>query len=223
LVRSSWTEFANGLADIGGDRRIGGTYDNLDPRYYRSDHLHPNTAGCNVMAAVLAPALRGLAWRSDACEMRLRNADGAWTGWRRYVPLTSWLVDAGDGVKTVEAEYRDGDGTMVALSDSIALDTVRPRTRALRDVSIRRGRRATLRYRVDDPAPGSPTAKVKIYISRSGRVVKRLYPYRQPVGVNRYKTFTCWLPRGTYRYVVYARDAAGNRQSRAGSAVLRVR
>ncbi len=36
-------------------------------------------------------------------------------------------------------------------------------------------------------------------------------------------SFTCLLPKGVYRYFVYATDAAGNRQSHVGSASLKVR
>lgn len=222
-VRSSWPQFADGLADLGADPRIGDTYDDLDQHYFQADGVHPNASGSAVMAAVIAPVLSDLDWKSDGCQMRLRNAGGNWTAWRAYAPRTSWQIDAGDGVKTVEAEYRNAAGTTVAASDSIALDSVGPRTTALRAVKVRRGRVAVLGYRVDDPAPGSPTATVTITIRRSGgQVMKRLYLGKQTVGADRGTRFTCWLPRGVYRFTLTARDAAGNLQTRAGSASLTV-
>jgi len=223
LVRTSWAEFADGLADVGADPRIGETLDDLDQRYYQADGVHPNAAGCAVMAAILAPVLSELRWRSDGCVMRLRNDGGDWTAWRSYAPRLSWSLPEGDGDKTVEAEYRNAAGTMASLSDSIRLDTHGPRTSALAPVAVRRGRVAVLRYRVDDPAPGSSSAVVSIRIKRrDGSVVKRIYLGKRAVGTAFRARFTCWLPRGTYRYVVYARDAAGNPQVRAGGAGFKV-
>ena len=48
-------------------------------------------------------------------------------------------------------------------------------------------------------------------------------PAAQPVGKWRKLRFTCKLARGTYRFTVYATDAAGNRQAKTASNKLVVR
>ena len=224
LVRDAWPQFADGLADIAADPRIGDALDNLDRQYYKADAIHPNDAGSAVMAAVTAPVINSLTWRSTTCEMRVRDEGSAWGEWQPYVAESTWQLPAGDGAKTVEAQYRDGDRSPVALSDSIQVDTVRPTTVALGDVVVRRGARATLDCQVTDPAPCGPTATVIVKITSStGAAVKRLVRRGQPIGKRLAVTFTCRLSKGAYLYTVKARDTAGNPQSVAGSARLTVR
>jgi hypothetical protein len=55
---------------------------------------------------------------AEATEMRVRNAGGEWSGWSIYVHKAPWSLTGGDGLKTVEAEYRNALGT-IARSDSI--------------------------------------------------------------------------------------------------------
>ena len=144
--------------------------------------------------------------------------------WRPYAASKSLALAAGEGVHVVEAEYRLGGGEPVAVSDDIFVDTVRPVTVALRDVVVRRGRRANLRFRVDDSVPCGPTAMAIIAVETpGGRVVKHFVRRLVPVGETMSVTFVCRLPKGSYRWVVSARDTAGNPQSVAGAARLRVR
>jgi hypothetical protein len=224
MLRDTWDEFADGLADIAGDDRIGETGDNLDLQFYGTDALHPNSTGCAVMATVTAPVLRGLPWTSDDCEVRMRDVAGEWGAWRPYTASsTMWLADV-QGPHTVEAEYRIGGGEPLLVSDSIFVDTLRPVPVAVRDVAVRRGRRVALRYRVDDAVPCGPFATVVLTVTTPrGKVLKTWTRRLTPVGVSSALTFTCRLPKGSYRYVVAARDTAGNRHLTPGSARLTVR
>ena len=65
---------------------------------------------------------------ADAVDMRLRDAGGSWGAWQPYAAQVYWNVPAGDGDKTVEAQYRNGYGQTATLSDSILLDTTPPTT-----------------------------------------------------------------------------------------------
>ncbi len=56
---------------------------------------------------------------TDATEMRFRNAGGSWSGWEPYSDSKTWTLSAGDGDKTVYAEYRTAPGNALALSDDI--------------------------------------------------------------------------------------------------------
>ena len=224
LIRNGWTAFADGLADVAADARIGDSGDNFDRRYYVRDAVHPNAAGYGVMAAVTAPVLNGFAWKSADCRLRLRNAEGAWSEWRPYVAWSSWQLEAGDGPKTVHVEYRDESGILMAASDGIGLDTGHPVTKAPYRASARRGTSATLSYSVMDPMPSCGSADVTIEIRiLGGRLVKTLRRFDRPANVDLTASFTCRLKARTYRFLVRATDAAGNKQSSVASKKLVVK
>ena len=84
LSAANWQAYADALADIAADGRIGDALDELDQQYYQPDALHPNDAGYAVMATVTAPTLNALPWLSSECQVRLRNAGAVWTDWRPY-------------------------------------------------------------------------------------------------------------------------------------------
>jgi hypothetical protein len=224
MVRDQWPEFADGLADIAADPRIGETGDQLDRQFYKVDALHPNNAGNAVMAAVTAPVVAAQPWVSARCELRLRDRPGEWTAWRPYSAATMLQLGDYQGVHTVEAEYRLDGGEPVAVSDAIFVDTVRPAPRALRDVVVRRGRTAVLRYRIDDADSCGPTCSAVVSVTTArGRVLKTFVRNRVPVGEPGRIAFTCTLPKGSYRYVVRGRDAARNPELTPDVARLTVR
>lgn len=222
MLLEQWPTFADGIADVTADPRIGVDGANLDPVYYL-DQIHPTSAGYAVMAAAVAPALEGVDWRSDACRVRFSNSGNVWTAWTRYAEHRSWLLAPGDGLKTVSARYRDADGAVSTVTAKIMLDTRPPVTRARKAV-VRRGKLATLRYSVVDARPGSATAAVRIVVKDStGATVLSLSCGARRVNVPQLTRFRCGLSKGGYRYFVYATDAAGNAQRRVGSAGLKVR
>ncbi len=98
----------------------------------------------------------------------------------------------------------------------VKIDTRKPSTKAPYAATAARGRTAMLKYKVVDARPGSPTATVTIKVkNRAGRVVKTLGPYKGKA-VNTLLAARFTVPRtwraGTYRFLVYAKDAAGNAQ-----------
>ncbi|NTU72113.1 MAG: hypothetical protein HGB10_09885 [Coriobacteriia bacterium] len=63
---------------------------------------------------------------TGAVEMRVRDAAGAWSDWAAYAAATPLTLTAVDGLKTVEAQYRDAAGNILIVSDTITLDTEAP-------------------------------------------------------------------------------------------------
>ncbi len=57
--------------------------------------------------------------------MRLRNSGQAWSAWTSYTPSRYWTLPAGDGQKTVAAEFRNSVGSCTA-SATILLDETPP-------------------------------------------------------------------------------------------------
>ena len=108
----------------------------------------------------------------------------------------------------------------------LCIDTRKPSTRASY-ATVYRGKTAVLRYRVIDVVPlnavngGTATVTIKVK-NPTGRLVKTLRPV-----VKRVNTALTWkfaVPRtwkrGTYRFSVYATDAAGNKQANVASTSL---
>lgn len=54
LVRSNWATFADGIADVALDSRIGDFGDNTDLTYYAPDQIHLNATGYGVAASIIA-------------------------------------------------------------------------------------------------------------------------------------------------------------------------
>lgn len=58
--------------------------------------------------------------------MRIDPGTGVFGAWGDYYPTSAITMPATNGVKTVRAEYKDAGGNVLALSDTIALDSVTP-------------------------------------------------------------------------------------------------
>jgi hypothetical protein len=54
------------------------------------------------------------------------NSNGSWTSWEPYAATKSLGLSAGDGTKTVLAEFQDGAGNLYATSDAIDFDATAP-------------------------------------------------------------------------------------------------
>lgn len=146
--------------------------------------------------------------------------DGPWASWHGFASFPVVTLPAGDGVKQVSAQYAGdlaGGGRAYSPVRTIAvtLDTGRPVPKAPRRATTRRGAYATLRYRVNDAL--GPKARVTIKVKTlGGRTVKKVTFASKPVNTLLAWRFRCRLARKTYRFYVYATDAAGNVQSKVG-------
>jgi hypothetical protein len=106
---------------------------------------------------------------------------------------------------------------------SVHIDTRKPTTRALKSVVVKRNRTTALRYRVNETGEFAGTATVTLKIKNAkGKVVKTLKLGKKAVNKSLSKSWRATLKRGTYRYFVYAKDAAGNTQVKATSAKIRI-
>ena len=66
-------------------------------------------------------------WGCGCDQMRFRNDGGAWSAWEDVATTKAWVLPAGDGVKTVDVEFRDAaDNDSAPISDTITLDTTAP-------------------------------------------------------------------------------------------------
>lgn len=63
---------------------------------------------------------------SGATEMRFQNAGEPWSSWMTFAETTSWDLMAPDGVKTVNAQFRNAHTLPVIDTATITLDTHPP-------------------------------------------------------------------------------------------------
>lgn len=128
-----------------------------------------------------------------------------------------------DGPHSLWYAAADNAGNLESAKKAIVrFDTLGPATKALRKVSVRRGARATVRYAASDTWSPQASVTIKVQTSR-GRTVKSLALGPRATNRSLSTRFVCALPRGSYRYCVYAKDLAGNAQSSLGRASFTVR
>jgi hypothetical protein len=211
----------------------------------RTSALGADGASFTVTTDVTAPrttvvgAVAG--WHSKAVRLHLRAVDnrgGLGVAYTQYslddgatwtkgttVTVPAPADHSGDGVNKVLYRSADKAGNVEAKRRVLVLiDTRRPTPVAKWRAAAVRGARTALRFIVNDPRPGSPTATVTIRVRKaSGALAKKIVLRGVKVNVVTDYDFTCWLPKGSYRFAVAATDAAGNRQTAQAYNTLVVR
>lgn len=95
----------------------------------------------------------------------------------------------------------------------VRIDTQPPSTRAPNVATVRSGAVASLTYEVSDPPPSAGWCTVLVEVKNGrGTVLFHHAAGHVHSGVLYQTGFRCDLARGTYRFYVYATDAAGNTQ-----------
>lgn len=144
-----------------------------------------------------------------------------WTaGAQLVLPLST-------GTYTVEARAVDVVGHTGSATATIAIEQVFPVPKALADVTARLGRRARLRFRVDEPAGASATvtAEIRIFRAADGRQVKSVVKESVPVGLDvaaEVALLPGWCTPGRYVWKVYATDVWGSQQVKPSAKRLTV-
>jgi photosystem II stability/assembly factor-like uncharacterized protein len=150
------------------------------------------------------------------------SVDGG-TTWANWAAGTSLVVSKpGPTALLYRSVNAAGTTEYPARQASIRIDTGKPTTVALKNVTATHGLKAKLPYKVSDPKLSCGSAKATVLIYLKARLVKKL---SATVATNKSVTisFTVKLKRGTYRWVVKATDIAGNVQAKAGSKLLYIR
>ena len=243
----SWTQPTHGTAQVGSDGSFTYTpdtdfvgtdqfnYQATSPSEWQSgsttvtitvrDMTDPTLGTSGVPAGWVrsAPTVR-LAAQDDTAVSAIEYRDDADAAWQMYDEGTNGVKVTSEGVSAYGVRARDVFGNSTASSFVVKLDTRRPTPKAPSAAAAKRGKSCALKYEVADPTPGSPTAKVKIVIRNShGRQVWAKTLPSKPVNKVFTYTFRCGLARGSYRFSVYATDAAGNTQTKVASNRLTVK
>ena len=139
---------------------------------------------------------------------------GAWT-------TGTTLTISTDGIHTVNYRSTDAAGNVEAShTATVRVDASAPRTSALAKVTVKKGKKATLKFKVTDV---TPQAKVTIRIYKGNKLKKTLAVGSKSTNSAQTYKWTCNLPKGAYTWKVYATDLAGNAQNTIGKNALVVK
>jgi C1A family cysteine protease len=194
----------------------------------------------DVTPPVTTVAGADILWHNTARTLTFTANDepgGAGVGFTQYqIDTGSWQMGTGVTVAAPASHANDGPHTILyrsvdaagnteaANSCVVSIDTRRPTPATPHPVWAVHGRAAALPFQINDVRPGSinATATVKIR-TLSGKVLKTIVLTKQLMNRMLSCRFTCSLPVGTYRFIVYVTDAAGNVQTAPAANLLHVR
>jgi hypothetical protein len=183
----------------------------------------------------------GSAWHGRPVKLRFRATDNrGGTG----VAYTQYSLDRGstwtkgrsvtvpaprdhsaDGATVVWYRSADRAGNLEKKRSCVLhIDTRKPTPVAKWPARVVRGQRATLRFYVSDPRPGSLTATVTLRFRDShGTLVKKVVLPGCRVDTTLAYSFVCRLAKGSFRVGVSTTDVAGNASTVAATTTLLVR
>ena len=210
------------------------TYWSVDSLQNEEAH-HTGVVNIDTIAPTIASDADAK-WHKSAVIVHLSAADAGGSGLAatqyRLQGSDSWLTAVGDaftvrtaGVSVCEFRALDGAGNESSLgSCMVRIDTSRPRTEAPFAAGVRRFAKVTLKFKVLDTGTSGGSATVTLKVrTLKGKSVKTLVLKNRKVNSLQSCRFHCTLKAGTYRFYVYATDAAGNVQSKVAHNTLRVR
>ena len=115
------------------------------------------------------------------------------------------------------------DSVVLIKADSLAIDNKKP-TPIVKALTAKRNKVGKIQYRVTDPLPtvGKATVIIKIVNGR-GKVTRTLKRGAQNVNIWLKYAYKFNIAKGKYRFDIYATDLAGNKQTKVGHAILRVK
>ena len=94
-------------------------------------------------------------------QMRFANGTDTMGAWEPYAATKSWTLSAGDGSKTVAAQFKSAAGNVYATSNTITLDTVAPTISAAAPATWQKGP-VTVRLTTGDTTSGVAQAQYRL-------------------------------------------------------------
>jgi len=133
-----------------------------------------------------------------------------------------------DGVHAILFNSKDLAGNLEpAKTCKVNIDTTAPSISGVKPITVKKGKTATIRLRIDDmrgTTALSPVARVVMTVKDShGKVKKVVNLGVQPTNRKVSCTWKCRLAKGRYSFTITAQDAAGNPQAKAVTGKLTVK
>ena len=132
------------------------------------------------------------------------------------VSATAGFADVADGIWYFHVRGRDTAGDWGATQTlELQIDTGKPKP-TLQAPAVKRGKKATITYKLTDPLPSCGRGSLTIRIKNArGKVVKKLHVTNAATNAKRTWKFACRLPKGRYTVLATGVDVAGNKAARA--------
>ncbi len=191
------------------------------PGYHTIPFTAPQTAAAGVRFYVIVR----LTTPGDSSPIAVEDAQPGYSSKATAAAGDSFMSpDGSTGNWSDIGAQDDANVCLKVFAGQPTPDTIAPVTKALAAVKVKRGRYATLRYRVNDATGANDKEKVTLKVrNRAGRVVKTLALGWRAPNVSLSVKYRCLLARGVYHYYVYATDLWGNPQTSVGHAALTVK
>jgi hypothetical protein len=121
--KSVWVQYRDNAGNISGQYGDSIILDTTPP----AGSIQINGGAAYTTSTSVTLNLSASDGTSGVNQMRFQNSGGSWSAWEAYATSKAWTLVAGDGTKTVYAQFRDNAGNVSAqYSDSIVLDTTKP-------------------------------------------------------------------------------------------------
>ena len=138
-----------------------------------------------------------------------------------WITYTGPFVVSAEGSSTYECRSIDVAGNVeVAHPFTVLVDAQGPQPLALANVTVKKNKRATFRFRVNDL---TPTSSVTIKIYKGSRLKKTFNVGSRATGAAMSFRWKATLAKGKYTWKVFAKDLAGNTQRSIGSRKLTIK
>jgi hypothetical protein len=170
--------------------------------------INSNAAATNNATVTLA--LSASDTQGAVTQMRFSNDGTTYSAAEAYATSKTWTLSAGDGTKTVYAQFQDAAGNWsTAVTDTIVLDTTAPTISARTATNIT-GTSATITWTTNEAA----TSQVEYGLTTSYGSITTI---DQTLVTAHSIAITGLTPNTTYNWRVRSKDAAGNEAISANS------
>ncbi|HXH80078.1 proprotein convertase P-domain-containing protein [Nocardioides sp.] len=130
--------------------------------------INAGAATTKSTAVTLSLSATDPAPSTGVTQMRFSNDGTTYSAFQPYATTAAWSLSAGDGVKTVFAQFKDGVGNVTTVSDTITLDTTVPAPAPVPTPPVDTVGPLAKKFKPGKNATGvKPTARVKVFASEA--------------------------------------------------------
>lgn len=138
---------------------------------------------------------------STATLMRFCNSGGSWTSWQAFGATKAWTLTTGEGLKTVQAQFKTATSKAIGKSATITLDLTAPVTTDNTDGIP--GNRITVLLTPSDALSGVASTQYRVgsgaWHSGTSVTLRQAIKHKLP-----------GLSAGAYTVQYFSTDVAGN-------------
>jgi subtilisin-like proprotein convertase family protein len=152
---------------------------------------------------------------TGVAQVRFSNDGTNWSAFQAYTATASWTLAAGDGTKTVWAQYADGIGNVsTTASDTIVLDTKAPKAKKLSPKNNATGVKVSTKvsFVASEALDKATVTKKTVKLTAGGKAVKAKVSYKAGSKKVVLKPKKDLAPHTTYKVKLSKKitDVAGN-------------